>query len=456
MFSSARPFFPRPITLAILFFIFGLFYLALTPPGQVPDEKEHFYRAFQISDGIMTGVKNRESEGGYIPVSLDTDFRALGDLYVHPEIRLSFAQWKKMMAESLPLDQTQLSNRSYQGFPVMVLYSPITYLPQAIAIRAALLFELKGMNAFYLARFTCLLFTSFCVYLCFGLLAFSNAFSLIFLLLLAMPMSMFQLSSMSADVVTDCLAFLCSAAAFSLVHKWQRNVFVLLLISAAGLSFCKTLYLLIPLAAILPVFLQPQSEKPERLRRALLLLVCTFLPCLIWSLVAKGSYVPVRGNVPEQLKFVLGHPFFYLNLVAASVVADGKGYLWAFVGVLGGLDAPLPWKFVLIYLSFLVGASLGLKPPLDKVNTWLNLGLVGATVFGVILSQYLYWSFVGSSHIEGIQGRYFIPLAPLFFFSLPSLRLKFLSSPYFTYCAMVLCFAAQIVGVRTLLLRYWF
>ena len=55
------------------------------------------------------------------------------------------------------------------------------------------------------------------------------------------------------------------------------------------------------------------------------------------------------------------------------------------------------------------------------------IAIVIATIAGIMLSQYMIWSIVCGDAIEGVQGRYFLPILPLALlaigFSIPRLRI---------------------------------
>jgi len=58
------------IFFVIFAFFFGLLIVLITPPFQIPDEINHFYRAYQISEGQLIAVKHDNRIGGYMPKSL--------------------------------------------------------------------------------------------------------------------------------------------------------------------------------------------------------------------------------------------------------------------------------------------------------------------------------------------------------------------------------------------------
>jgi uncharacterized membrane protein len=83
------------------------------------------------------------------------------------------------------------------------------------------------------------------------------------------------------------------------------------------------------------------------------------------------------------------------------------------IGALGALDTLLPKPYyalaALILLAALIADALG--PDAGRGRALLLVVALAGTG-AVFLSQYLIWSAVGGTVIEGVQGRYFLPLAP--------------------------------------------
>lgn len=126
---------------------------------------------------------------------------------------------------------------------------------------------------------------------------------------------------------------------------------------------------------------------------------------------------------------------------------------------------------VCLILSFL-GLFCAQKPQIQTrqiVFTSGVLALLCGSVFGIILALYLSWTAVGADHIEGVQGRYFLPLILLLPVGIQILymnnknivksekTLKIQSNINFSLQAMVFIF--MIFSVFTLYsslsVRYW-
>ncbi|HYP51380.1 MAG TPA: hypothetical protein VEQ34_10595, partial [Pyrinomonadaceae bacterium] len=85
--GKARPFGKPQNVLLLLGGIFGLLFVFLTPPALVGDEPNHFFRAYQISDGVIIGEKREHLSGGWIPKSvLLVNRKLVGDIEMKPQV----------------------------------------------------------------------------------------------------------------------------------------------------------------------------------------------------------------------------------------------------------------------------------------------------------------------------------------------------------------------------------
>ena len=117
----------------------------------------------------------------------------------------------------------------------------------------------------------------------------------------------------------------------------------------------------------------------------------------------------------RQIRHALLHPFDFLQVLANDYLIHGSWYLAQFVGQLGWLDTRLPMAFLLTYLGVLLALLLADAGPGLEVRPrqrWLAASLTFAAMALISASQYAAWTPLGARAIEGIQGRYFIPLAP--------------------------------------------
>jgi uncharacterized membrane protein len=130
---------------------------------------------------------------------------------------------------------------------------------------------------------------------------------------------------------------------------------------------------------------------------------------------AKLVLRPERTDVDatRQLAFVRAHPIAFCEAVSRGLGHDGFFILQSFVGNLGWIDTPLPPVVVGVYLLALLAACVPMRGDPPAPAGW-RLGVIAAAVCACVVIfaflNYLVWTPVGGLRLEGLQGRYFIPL----------------------------------------------
>jgi uncharacterized membrane protein len=244
------------------------------------------------------------------------------------------------------------------------------------------------------------------------------------LLLLLMPMSLFQAASMSADATTNGLAVLFTAIILRLtLRKGAGTIraakWIGLILLSAALTITKFAYL--PLAAL--VLLIPADRFGTNRRRWIAvaaLLAGNLVAILLWMPQTHGLNAVVReqANVSArgQIDYLRSHPLAVLTVTWHTIELDGWPMVRSFVGWLGSMDARLnvafivPFLFILFFAcwsepSHVTPRRLGWWIAVILLPTALAIGAVG-------LLNYIYWTPIGKSHVDGLQGRYLLPLAP--------------------------------------------
>jgi hypothetical protein len=100
------------------------------------------------------------------------------------------------------------------------------------------------------------------------------------------------------------------------------------------------------------------------------------------------------------------------------VVKNGGYILDSFVGLLGWIDVELPALLTNAYLLILLLAALALSGSDVKLGFTKKSLLAFLLVFAFIVvhtAMFIYATRPGRDQVFGVQGRYFIPVAPLFF-----------------------------------------
>jgi uncharacterized membrane protein len=152
----------------------------------------------------------------------------------------------------------------------------------------------------------------------------------------------------------------------------------------------------------------------------------------LWSFLIRDIHAHMHPLAPNlapdaQLSLVLGDPLHFVAVVFRTLLFWGEFYTTSFIGILGWLDTRLPVWLTQSYWLLLVGAAL-VDTRKGVSITWrakavqvLIISLVGSLF---LVSFYLVWTPVGGDVVLGIQGRYLIPISPLFFLLLYNTRLR--------------------------------
>ena len=123
----------------------------------------------------------------------------------------------------------------------------------------------------------------------------------------------------------------------------------------------------------------------------------------------------VQTDSTAQLAYLLAHPFAVPTIALDTLRAHAIEYAIMFVGALGSLDVLLPKLYYVVAGLILAAALIAdlTGPPATSAGARGLLLLVLLVAAALIFaSQYLIWTAVGATVIEGVQGRYFLPLLP--------------------------------------------
>jgi uncharacterized membrane protein len=409
--------FKLPRVFVALSLTFGLAMVIVTPPFQAPDEPHHFFRAYQISEGRLAPNWPDNVGQGDLPVSLGQICEPFSDVRYSTAIT-SFSAIRDVL-------KIPLKPRIRENYVLATAhYSPIGYLPQAIGIWFGRILNWPPLILMYLGRIT-----NLCVWIGLGYRALRTAGGLArpFLLLLLMPMSLFMSASLSADAVVNGLAILLVALAVSAAGMkggddsfvgWHWMVEYVL--CASVLALAKAAYL--PLAGL--IFLVPTKRIGGRGRFAIILTVlalATTIPVILWSRTTPGlNMVTYLGNphvsARRQFQFLLENPRALLLIPILSGQKDGLKMILSLVGRLGWFNIQVSPFFVAVYLlALLLACRPGVGSPVFR-KPWravvVSAVVAAASAEALLLMIDLIWNAVGGLVVIGLQGRYFIPIAP--------------------------------------------
>jgi len=124
-------------------------------------------------------------------------------------------------------------------------------------------------------------------------------------------------------------------------------------------------------------------------------------------------------DVTLQKNFILQNPAEFFKTIFNTVTYADYDIMLAktFVAWFGAYNLMLPDWFCFSYWIILVVSGFFGKLNLKNFHRICILTAVAITILGIFTVEYLIWTSVGANVVNGVQGRYFIPIA-LFGFSI--------------------------------------
>jgi len=415
--------------------IFGIAFIILVPPFQIPDEYTHFTRAYEVSE-LKTAHPHREKGvdylGSMLPASIHATYKqtSLHRLIGLPDVPQAkkFRPRQSIQALHIPLNK---SEKSFYDTGSTPSYFPFLYLPQAGVITVLKLLNTPVIVMLYATRLMGLV-----IWLALAVIALRIArpvqrkFALVGIMLL--PMFVAQASASTDPLINGLVVLYIALITSDFTQKSTPSLLKLTLL--ISMVFTMTMSKPVYAAFGLLLLLLPAKQKGfANLWRKGLIMAIPLILFLAWSVVTTRSGGPyymdslaisnaapsqqVHHLVPDVFNFV--EPF-----TNTFLLGWGDNVFTSLIGEFGKLDTPLPLFFVILgYMSILLAVFAGVKEKEEtllsrnfysKKKTILIVTLVAfAYIVGVYLAMYVYSTPADAKIITGIQGRYLLPLLPL-------------------------------------------
>ncbi len=403
--ASLWMFFAMPVVLLIAI---------VTPPFQVPDEPQHFFRSVQLSEGDLLGVRVGDLAGGMLPGSYATFVeRWLGT-------RESHAVRKKKIYEPAMIEYecnflVNPSEREFVEFSGSVRYSPLGYIPQVIGVSLARALNLGPIFHLYCARVLNGIVAVLIIW--YGLGIAGGARDCLFVAS-CLPMSLYLFASASPDAMLIACAFVYMAWAVRIIESKSINGAQTSRLVASALVVVSLKPVYAPLILIPLLGLCGRSRLLSRgVAMGIIPAGIGSIAFIIWTRYTtslalpsgdRGVGFPADGLVSWLIAFA--------RHLARTIWYRSEDYLRQMIGVFGWLTNDMPnGIYVLISVSAVLVIITGRRVR-PRFSTQVRVGLflaVAVATMMIFVSLYVFWTKAGDWSITGVQGRYFIPLLPL-------------------------------------------
>ena len=383
----------------ILSLIIGVFYVFAIPIGRAPDEAAHFFRIYEITTGHFTSDVTEDGKYGGSTQASNIDFvnnfatdnvkyiDILNNLSIYPD-----------NSEQIFIKTSASS------------YHPIDYFPHLLGMGLGEFLHLPILVSAYIAKLFNLIICILILYFSIKYIPFLKEF-IFFIAFLHITMQ--GMSSLSADgfIIAIAIAFISFIlySTYTMQHHFAKKHYLLIFSLCLVLSLSKIVYAFLCLL----IFAIPKKRFNGQKQKTITILIIGGIcaaSLLVWLFISASIQAPVD---PTNREVLLSNPLKYLAILIRSVSSNFYLYL---NGTLGGY---LEWFNVVLSPLYIIPSLIIfillckkardhiLITPTIKILAICIFIIISTLIFSIMFTQ---WTKPGETIIDGVQGRYFIPL----------------------------------------------
>jgi len=392
--------------------ILGLFQVFTVPPFQKPDEVIHFKysSAIAVNDRWL-------NQSRYMNFPDKVDALKLAHKFEEKfMVENVFYKDESEAKEILPYDKNW---NSY-----------ITYFPSYLGVWLGGLTDYPAW-AFYGGRLFGFIFFGLCLIISAKLV---GKYKWMIYGYAVLPMVLQQVTIVGYDVMLFSLSPILFGLTVNLLENEKINWKLL-----AGLVMATLLYVLVKpgyyLVVLLPLMVIWLKTKKYILKKPVIMAGIALVIVVAGALFVRKMMVSTGYNGEKlisgkyQMEILRHDPGYFINVLAETWKAKRVFYIESSLGYFGWLDYRYDlYGYLLVFGLFIYLCSQSFGLVKKNILDWLSLGLVAGMVLGTYVlihfMFWLYWTEVGSSVVEGVQGRYLLPLIPFLIWLLLEIKLK--------------------------------
>ena len=453
--AVARFIFPVALVLA------GVVSALFMPAGSIPDELYHYYHSYEYASALMgldthairaEDVSAFVTNGGFLTTSIGVDGWNYVKEHICDEVTTGVVSIESLTAVN-PQALSASANVSLSSeLPQLRLFS-------AAGIALGRIIGLNHVAVFYLGRLFNLLWGSALVVFAVRLAPIGKNIMMVAALF---PMTIQLIGSYSYDCGTIGFAFLCIALALKVAFGKEgpsKKTLIAFLVVAALMVPCKPVYVSLPLVALFA----PDGRFSTKRKAWAFRLAVVLVPVVAVMLTRMGDVTGVvAGDASDGVAY-FSATSFWADPVGCFVMLVNTVEVYGSFWLQGISGDSLGWFQVNTsypdYVSFflLLGLCLASICSHDDDYVLPSIARCGFGVFflisaaGIVLSMWLAWTSADSKIIEGVQGRYFIPVLPVLMLAL---RPKGMRADYsFAFPLVIGTYAVTLSGLAYISIR---
>lgn len=382
-----------------------LLYMIFVPLYVAHDELFHWYRVFEITEGGLLPDIQDNSTGYMVPSAIGSGL-PWGDLKYIDIIKESF-------------DTIDYNDKSFISDVTMSVYSPVQYLPQVIGVTLVKSICKSPIIISYYGRLFNLIFCIVLLYFAIKTIPYGKrlVFAISFI-----PIAIEGFISLSGDGFTLSAAMLFISYILEIYNSkrvLRKRDFVLLGVLGTIIAFCKIVY--IPIVFLLLLIPKESFGTNKKKYFIIIPMIIFFVFCNLLWLALANPYLNVytNGKSGYQIKYVLTNPIKYCQNFLYTIQTNGIGYIMEMFGknmlwanaVKNETFVPM----ILIALVIFICLKDDLKKRFDLKSVIIITCIILCVIALMFTSLYVQWTRYASTIIDGVQGRYFLPIIILAF-----------------------------------------
>lgn len=387
---------------------FGLFRIFTITPLSPFDEIGHYEHAYKESNVLLF----KFNDITYMTAE-HHDFSCFKE---QNNVPTAFDRWRDPFF--VKTTGTSINERKGQE-----TFNPLQYLMQAIGISIARILHLNFMPLYFLGRLFNLLFYVFCLYFAIKLIPFGKLTMVVVGLL---PLCLHLPSSFSNDGYIFAVSFLFFALLINSIFNQQKiTIKETLILALFSFILAPSKLVYVPLSCL--CILIP-SKRFSSLRQNVsvktIIIAAGIVSILIFNgsrlfNLSDGDKLTYTGEPCYSLGDFLHNPFKFV-----LVYLNTLRYLWsdwvseAMGIVLMGVPTGIPVWLRFFFLMLLFITTFSSEQTFSSSQRIFSFIILFGSVLLIMTAELFIWTPRGASQIAGVQGRYFLPYFPLFFFTL--------------------------------------
>lgn len=414
----------------VLFLITSIFTAISIPVGAGYDEPSHIARSIQLSQGQL--LPNSISEpntpelqklyGGPIDTALSQTMQENMQRFHTTQDRYTFPVWSDPETGGNTTFSGQTSNFTFSN---TVVYSPITYFPQILAVWVGTLVTNNITIFILIIRLFGILFLAGTIFCCIYYIPIGKWFLTTIALL---PGCIAVNACVSADITTFAVttAFITSllCALYSKQAYISKLNWAALSISGISLGLVKITYLPLLCLIFLLVIKRSDQRRQTIVKAGLIFTIGTIL-FLIWYLlvhhVNTGFMYGRATDSNAQIAFILQHPTEYAGMLITEFFKHNY-FMFGYSGLISYRQTTMPSSGWVTAIALICATLASIaqesraQETLRQYRKHIFASFYATSIIIFLLietADYLQFTEVGAPAIDGVQERYFLPLLML-------------------------------------------